>query len=534
MEKGTEILSMKNITKIYSNGVLANSHVDFSVGSCEIHALLGENGAGKSTLMKVLFGIEQPDEGTIGFLGKQVKIGSSDDALKLGIGMVHQHFKLVPSLTVAENIVLGKEPKKHGFLDRKKAVEITKELSERFRFDVDPSACVQDLSVGKKQKVEILKALYRDVKLLILDEPTAVLTPQETEELFEQLNKLREAGLTIIFISHKLNEVKQICQRITIMRHGKSVGTYDVAGLTVEDISRLMVGRDIILDIDKKAAKPKEARLFVKDLSCKNEAGRQSLDGISFSVRSGEILGIAGVEGSGQEELVELITGMKPLDQHGGEIRLRAVLPNGNEVESEPVSVRGLSVKQIRQKGISYIPEDRMIYGCAGHVSIRENLISSIYDSKEINSGLFLNQKKIGQWVHNAVENYDIRCDSALDEIGMLSGGNMQKVIVAREFSTNPAVLIADQPTRGVDVGAIEFIHRKIVEIRDQGCAVLLVSADLNEVLELSDSILVMCQGKISGYFPFAKKVSEEELGYYMLGVKKQPEEELRRAYSEE
>lgn len=532
MEKITEILSMKNITKVYGNGVLANSHVDFSVNPCEIHALLGENGAGKSTLMKVLFGIEQPDEGTIEFLGKQVKIGSSDDALKMGIGMVHQHFKLVQSLTVAENIVLGKEPKKSGFLDRKKAVEITKELSERFRFDVDPTARVQDLSVGKKQKVEILKALYRDVKLLILDEPTAVLTPQETEELFEQLNKLREAGLTIIFISHKLNEVKQICQRITIMRHGKSVGTYNIERLTIEDISKLMVGRDIYLNVDKKAAKPGMARLFVKDLSCKNEAGKQVLDGVSFSVRSGEILGIAGVEGSGQEELVELITGMKHLNKHGGEIRFCAASSNADEKES--VSASGLSVRQIRQKGISYIPEDRMVYGCAGHVSIQENLISSIYDSKEINSGPFLNKKKINQWVQNAVENYDIRCNSPLDEIGMLSGGNMQKVIVAREFSTNPAVLIADQPTRGVDVGAIEFIHSKIVEIRDQGCAVLLVSADLNEVLELSDSILVMCQGKISGYFPFAKDVSEEELGYYMLGVKKQSEEELRRAYSEE
>lgn len=532
MEKVTELLSMKNITKIYGNGVLANSHVDFSVEPGEIHALLGENGAGKSTLMKVLFGIEQPDDGTIEFLGKQVKIGSSDDALKMGIGMVHQHFKLVPSLTVAENIVLGKEPKKHGFLDRKKAVEITKELSERFRFDVDPTACVQDLSVGKKQKVEILKALYRDVKLLILDEPTAVLTPQETEELFEQLNKLKKAGLTIIFISHKLNEVKQICQRITIMRHGKSVGTYDITGLTVEDISKLMVGRDIILNVDKKKAEPGEARLFVKNLSCKNETGKQVLDRISFSVRSGEILGIAGVEGSGQEELVELITGMKHLDKQGGEIQLRAV--SQSTEKSEPVSVRGMSVKKIRQKGISYIPEDRMVYGCAGHVSIRENLISSIYDSREINSGIFSNKKKIDQWVQNAVENYDIRCDSPQDEIGMLSGGNMQKVIVAREFSTSPAVLIADQPTRGVDVGAIEFIHRKIVEIRDKGCAVLLVSADLNEVLELADSIIVMCQGKISGYFPSAKELSEEELGYYMLGVKKQSEEELRRAYCEE
>ena len=336
MEQAREILSMKNITKVYGNGVLANSHVDFSVNRGEIHALMGENGAGKSTLMKILFGIEQPDEGTIELDGKTVKIASSDDALRLGIGMVHQHFKLVSSLTVAENIVLGKEPKKNGFLDRKKAVEITRALSERFRFDVDPTAAVSDLSVGKKQKVEILKALYREVKLLILDEPTAVLTPrtpvkdlsmaqsqmveisralmakadvvimdepttaitnQETEELFEQLNKLKESGLTIIFISHKLNEIKEICQRITIMRHGKGVGTYDVTGLTVEDISKLMVGRDIILKVEKGPAKPKETRLSVRNLSCKNEVGRQVLNRVSFSVRSGEILGIAGVGG---------------------------------------------------------------------------------------------------------------------------------------------------------------------------------------------------------------------------------------------
>lgn len=522
MEQAREILSMKNITKVYGNGVLANSHVDFSVNRGEIHALMGENGAGKSTLMKILFGIEQPDEGTIELDGKTVKIASSDDALRLGIGMVHQHFKLVSSLTVAENIVLGKEPKKNGFLDRKKAVEITRALSERFRFDVDPTAAVSDLSVGKKQKVEILKALYREVKLLILDEPTAVLTPQETEELFEQLNKLKESGLTIIFISHKLNEIKEICQRITIMRHGKGVGTYDVTGLTVEDISKLMVGRDIILKVEKGPAKPKETRLSVRNLSCKNEVGRQVLNCVSFSVRSGEILGIAGVEGSGQEELVELITGMRHLDKRNGEVMI------GTD------QTAGCSVKEIRRKGMSYIPEDRMVYGAAGHVTIRENMISSICDSEEVNSGLFLNKKKIDRWVEAGIRDYDIRCGSPLDEIGMLSGGNMQKVIVAREFSAEPSILIADQPTRGVDVGAIEFIHKKIVEIRDRGCAVLLVSADLNEILELSDSIIVMCQGKISGYFPQAKEMTEEELGYYMLGVKHQSEEDLRRACCEE
>lgn len=522
MGKEEVLLSMKGITKIYGNGVLANSNVDFNVSGGEIHALMGENGAGKSTLMKVLFGLEQPDEGVIELKGRQVKITSPDAALGLGIGMVHQHFKLVSSLSVAENIVLGREPKRHGLLDKKEAERITRELSKQFRFDVDPAAVVGELSVGKKQKVEILKALYRDVKLLILDEPTAVLTPQETEELFEQLNKLKESGLTIIFISHKLNEIKQICNRLTVMRHGKSVGTYEAGGLTVEEISRLMVGRDVILKVDKKPAKPGKSRLSVRSLSCENEAGRCVLDCVSFSVREGEILGIAGVEGSGQEELVELITGMRRQAADLGQIYM------GEE------SLLGLSVREIRRKGLSYIPEDRMVYGAASHVTIRENMISSIFDSPWINSSIFLSEKKISRWTEDGIRDYDIRCGSDKDEIGMLSGGNMQKVIVAREFSTGPGILVADQPTRGVDVGAIEFIHRKLVEIRDRGCAVLLVSADLNEILELADTILILCQGKALAYFPSTKELSETELGYYMLGVKKQTEKELRRACHEE
>lgn len=522
MEKANEILRMKDITKIYGNGVLANSHVDFSVTKGEIHALMGENGAGKSTLMKVLFGIEQPDEGSIEFDGSEIKIGSPDVALGKGIGMVHQHFKLIPSLTVAENIVLGKEPKKHGMLNQREAVKTVKDLSEKFGFDVDPTAKVKDLSVGKKQKVEILKSLYRDVKLLILDEPTAVLTPQETEELFEQLVKLKKSGLTIIFISHKLNEIKQICERITIMRHGKSVGTYAVEGLTMEEISRLMVGRDIILNVEKKDAKPDSVKLTVSNISLKDEKGKQLLHDISFGVRAGEIVGIAGVEGSGQEELVQIITGMKAAQKGNSDIKI------------DGVSVLGQSTKNIRKKGVSYIPEDRTSDGAASEVTIRENLISSIYDTAQVNKGPFMDRKKINSWVEKCQEDYDIRCDSLQDKIGMLSGGNMQKVVVAREFSTKPSVLIADQPTRGVDVGAIEFIHKKIVEIRDEGCAVLLVSADLNEILELADSILVMYQGKVAGYFPEAKKLSEEELGYYMLGVKQQSEDEIRRACFEE
>ena len=520
MHTAGNILSMKNITKIYGNGILANSGVDFDVARGEIHALMGENGAGKSTLMKILFGMEQPDEGTIEWNGETVKISSPDIALSKGIGMVHQHFKLVPSLTVAENIVLGKEPKKHGLLDKKEAVDAVKNLSEKFGFDVEPQEVVENLSVGKKQKVEILKSLYRQVDLLILDEPTAVLTPQETRELFEQLEKLKEDGLTIIFISHKLNEIKQICQRITIMRHGKSVGTYDVNKLTVEEISKLMVGRDIVLNVEKTPAQPKEVRLAVKEISSKNEVGKQVLKNVSFSLRSGEILGIAGVEGSGQEEVVELITGLKSCGNNGN------ILFSGKDIKSE-------KIKDIRKKGLAYIPEDRMTRGVAEHVSIRENLISSVYDGTWVNTGVLTDKKKVEKWVKNAVEQYDIRCGSTQDEVGMLSGGNMQKVVIAREFSTNPSILIVDQPTRGVDVGSIEFIHRKIVEIRDRGCAVLLVSADLNEVLELADSIIVMHQGEISAYFPSTKELSEEELGFYMLGVKKQTKQEIGRVYCE-
>ena len=514
-------IELKELTKRF-NQFTANDKISFQVEKGEIHALAGENGAGKTTLMNMIYGLYTPTSGELWINGEQVKFTSSRDSIARGIGMVHQHFMLVPKLTVAENIIAGQETGTALKLDRKTAEKQIAELSDQYGLKIDPSVKVGDLSVTMQQRVEILKVLYRRAEILIFDEPTAVLTPQETEELFEQLNKLKESGLTIIFISHKLNEIKEICQRITIMRHGKGVGTYDVTGLTVEDISKLMVGRDIILKVEKGPAKPKETRLSVRNLSCKNEVGRQVLNRVSFSVRSGEILGIAGVEGSGQEELVELITGMRHLDRRNGEVLIGAE------------RTAGCSVKEIRRKGMSYIPEDRMVYGAAGHVTIRENMISSICDSDQVNSGLFLNKKKIDRWVEAGIRDYDIRCGSPLDEIGMLSGGNMQKVIVAREFSTEPSILIADQPTRGVDVGAIEFIHKKIVEIRDRGCAVLLVSADLNEILELSDSIIVMCQGRISGYFPQAKEMSEEELGYYMLGVKNQPEDDLRRACCEE
>lgn len=512
-----EILSMKGITKVYPNGVVANKDMDFSLRKGEIHALAGENGAGKSTLMKILFGMEQPEEGDIYINGQKVIISSPSAAIKYGIGMVHQHFMLVPSLTVAENMVLGIEPKKKGFVDFEKAVSITEELSKKYNLDVDPRAKVEDLPVGKKQKTEILKALIRGADILILDEPTAVLTPQETKELFNELIRFKEMGHTIIFISHKLKEVKQICDRITIMRNGRSMGVHNIADVSEEDISRLMVGRDVILKVDKEKSKPKDVVLNVDNLNYVNELGKKVISDVKFSVRKGEILGIAGVEGNGQRELIEIITGLRKY--HMGQ-----VIINGKDIKD-------LSIKEIRNLNTSHIPEDRMIFGVAGEGSISENLISDRYDRPEFNNKLFLNNTKLKDLSNKLVSEYKIKCSSADQNVGMLSGGNIQKVVVAREFSSEPELLVADQPTRGIDVGATEFIRNRIVEMRDSGAAVLLVSADLNEVMELSDSLIVMYGGEIVAYFEDASKITENELGKYMLGIKKQSQEEVGRAF---
>ncbi|EIV99401.1 LOW QUALITY PROTEIN: ATPase component of uncharacterized ABC-type transporter [Thermoanaerobacter siderophilus SR4] len=510
-----EVLKMENITKVYPNGIVANKGVNFSVKGGEIHALVGENGAGKTTLMKILFGLEHPEEGAIYINGNRVSINSPIDAIKNGVGMVHQHFMLVPSLTVAENIILGVEPQKNGFINFKKALEITQALSEKYNLNVDPKAVVEDLPVGMKQKVEILKALLRGAKILILDEPTAVLTPQETEELFNQLIQLRNNGHTIIFISHKLNEVKQISERVTIMRNGRNVGVFNTVDISEQDISKLMVGRDVILKIEKTKSKPEDVILSVKNLSYINEAGKVVLKNINFNVRKGEILGVAGVEGNGQRELVEIITGLRKPDK--GEVKI-----NGHQINY-------LTIKKIRELGTSHIPEDRMTYGVAADASIMENLVSDRFEKREFNRGVFMDIKKINNLSNQLVKEFGINCSSPNQKVKMLSGGNIQKVVVAREFSSNPKLLIANQPTRGIDVGATEFIHKRIVELRDKGVAILLISADLNEVMELSDSLIVMFGGEIVAYFEDASKVTEEELGAYMLGLKKQSLEEIRR-----
>lgn len=512
----TDFLSMNNITKVYPNGIVANEGVDFSLRKGEIHALVGENGAGKSTLMKILFGLEHPEEGEILLKGNPINIGSPNVAIEHGIGMVHQHFMLVPSLTVAENMVLGSEPRKGLYVNIKKASTETLELSRKYNLAVDPSARIRDLPVGIKQKVEILKALYRGAEILILDEPTAVLTPQETKELFEELHLLKEQGSTIIFISHKLHEIKELCDRLTIMRNGRSQGVFNVADVTEKDISRLMVGRDVILEVEKGPASPAAVSLKVEDLTVVNDFGKKAVNNISFSVRKGEILGVAGVEGNGQSELVEILTGLQRI--------------NFGSVEIEGVNIAGKSIKDIRNLGTCHIPEDRMTYGVAETLDIEQNLLADKHDSSRFTGRILTKPKIIRENSLKLIEEYKIKCGSPLEEVKMLSGGNIQKVVVAREFSVEPKLIIADQPTRGIDVGATEFIRKRLVELRDEGSAVLLVSADLNEVLELSDSLIVMYNGEITAYIEDVKSLGEEELGLFMLGINKQSDSEIGRA----
>ncbi|HJE94315.1 ABC transporter ATP-binding protein [Anaerotignum lactatifermentans] len=510
------VVQMKGITKVYPNGIAANQGVDFNVKRGEIHALMGENGAGKSTLMKMLFGLEQPTEGEIYVNGEKVSLTSPTVAISKGIGMVHQHFMLVPNLTVAENMVLGMEPKHKGmFMDYKKAVEITEEYAKKYNLHVDPNAKVRDIPVGMKQKVEILKALVRGAKILILDEPTAVLTTQETEELFKELIHLKEQGYTMIFISHKLHEIKQITDRLTIMRSGKSMGVYQTADISKEEISRLMVGRDVILTVEKDQAQPTDVVLRVRDLEYTNEWNKKMLNKLSFDVRKGEILGIAGVEGNGQRELVDMLFNLNTPDSGTATV-------NGQSVIGQPQ-------RKIRDLGVSLIPEDRMTFGMAGTATIEENLMSDRSADKKYNNGPLFNMKKMHEDSDQLIKDYKVLCKSRNQQVGMLSGGNIQKVVVAREFSADPILIIADQPTRGIDVGATEFIRKKLVELSRAGASVLLVSADLNEVMELSDSLIIMYNGGIAAYFEDTTSLTDAVMGEYMLGLKQQSDEEVRR-----
>ncbi len=509
------LIDLINIDKVYSNGVVANNGVNFSVKKGEIHALVGENGAGKSTLMKILYGIEKPTEGEIWVNGEQKQFNSSIDAIAATIGMVHQNFMLVPSFTVAENVVLGDEPRKNGLIDRDAVIKITKDLSDKFGLFVQPDAIVDSINVGMRQRVEILKTLYREAEILILDEPTAVLTPQETDDLFNAIRILVDQGKTVIFITHKLREVKEISDRVTVMRHSKVIGTMDTKEVTREQMANMMVGREVFLDIKKPKIKRGEKRMSVKNLSYISEIGRQMLRDVNFNLYAGEILGIAGVEGNGQTELVEVLTGLKPAA--GGTV----LVGDCNILENTP--------REIRMRKISHIPEDRLSNGVAVRSTIEENLIVDRYFQKPYRNGLFIKSKVVKDECKKLIEKFSILTPNGKLPVSSLSGGNMQKVVVAREFSSEPEVLIASQPTRGIDVGSTEFIREQLVEIRSKGTAILLVSADLNEVMSVSDRIVALYEGEITGVFPDASKVSEKELGLYMLGVKHQTNEEMEK-----
>ena len=509
-----EALKMENITKIYPNGFVANKGITFSVQQGEIHALVGENGTGKTTLMKVLFGMEQPQEGAIYVNEKKVKISSPLEAIELGVGMVHQHFMLLPSMTVAQNVTLGMEPRKNGLVDTQKAVQITQEMSDKYRFGLDATARVGDLSVGLMQKVEILKALIRGAKVLILDEPTAVLTPQETRELFEQLKLLRTEGHSVIFISHKLEEVMELCDNVTVLRHGYCNGTHPISELDAAGISRLMVGRDVVLKIEKEDPKPGKPILEVRNLTRTNSEGKKTLNDVSFTIHEGEVLGIAGVEGNGQSDLSDSISGMVSYDS--GTVKL-----NGKDL-------KGMKIVDIRSAGMSVIPEDRMTVGCVNDLSVQDNAIADRFDKKENMNGIFLDKKKAKSITDALIKEFEISCDSQDEAIRFLSGGNIQKVVVAREFTSGANFVVANQPTRGVDVGTAEMIRKYLVrQTREKGIGSLLISADLNEILEVSDRLLVMRQGRIVAAFPKANVVDVDELGEYMLGIRTMTAQEM-------
>ncbi|RLD15371.1 MAG: ABC transporter ATP-binding protein [Caldiserica bacterium] len=503
------ILSVENIVKIYPNGVIANRGVSVEVEENTIHAIVGENGAGKTTLMKVIFGIEKPQEGKIYYKGKEIHIRNPLDAIKIGIGMVHQHLMLAPDLTVSENLVLGSEPLKGKFfLDTQKAIEITKEVSKNYGLDVPAEKKIKDLPIGIKQRVEILKALFRNAELLILDEPTSVLTPQETEVLFKTLKELKKHGKTIIFISHKLKEVKEIADKVTVMRDGKVVATKDAKDLTEHDIAYLMVGREISFERIPPPKRIGEPLLTVRNLSYVNEESVEVLKNISFEVRAGEILGIAGVEGNGQTELVEILTGLR--EATTGEVLIKGE------------NILGLSPRKIREKKVSHIPEDRMKNGVADKATLEENFIVDRYYKSPFSKGAKLDWKYIQDYSNKLIKDFNVLASSPKATVSSLSGGNIQKVVVARELSSNPMVLIADQPTRGIDVGSEELVHNLLMKARDEGSAVFLVSADLDEVLKLSTRIVVIYNGEIVARFNEVDGLTGKDLGPYMLGIKRE------------
>ncbi len=496
-------LEVRNITKQFP-GVLANDHISFTLEKGEIHAFLGENGAGKSTLMNILYGLYAPDEGEILVNGKPVTIRNSADAIALGLGMVHQEYALVDTLTAAENIMLGTEIVKGPLLDERGANERIRQLAEEYGLYVPPDVLVQDLPVGVQQRVEILKALYRKADILILDEPTAVLTPQEAEDLFRVMRSLVASGKSIIFISHKLKEVLSIADRITVLRRGKVVGSTLPEEATERTLASMMVGRDVVLTVEKTPAHPGQAVLHVRDLVIFDDRGQIAVDHVSLEVQAGEVLGIAGVQGNGQTELVEAINGLREIVK--------------GEVELQGKRITTTSPRDINELGVAYIPEDRKGTGLVLSYPVADNLVLSTYYRSPFARGIRIIGAQIEEQAKKLVKQFDIRTPSIWTSAGSLSGGNQQKIIVAREFSRPIKLLVASQPTRGIDVGSIEFIHRSIIQQRDSGVAVLLVSAELDEVLALSDRIAVMYKGTILALLPRAE-ATRERLGLLMAGI---------------
>ena len=502
------VIEMRNITKEFP-GIIANDNITLQLKRGEIHALLGENGAGKSTLMSVLFGIYQPEKGQILKDGKEVKINNPNDANALGIGMVHQHFKLVDVFTVLDNIILGVEPNTLGFLRKKKAREKVMELSKNYGLNIDPDALVEDITVGMQQRTEILKMLYRDNDILIFDEPTAVLTPQEITELMQIIKGLAKEGKSILFISHKLNEIMSIADRCTVLRKGRYVGTVNVAETTKEELSNMMVGREVKFSVDKAEAIPGEKILEVKNLTVKSKLHKKNaVNNVSLDVRAGEIVCIAGIDGNGQSEFVYALTGIEKPEP-------------GSVIILDGVDITKKSIRFKNTHGMSHIPEDRHKYGLVLDYSLEENLVLQRYFEKDFQNHGFIRFDKVRQYSEDLIDEFDIRSGQGpLTPARGMSGGNQQKAIIAREMDREHKLLIAVQPTRGLDVGAIESIHKQIVESRDSGTAVLLISLELDEVMNLSDRILVMYEGEITGHLD-PKTTTIQELGLYMSGAKR-------------
>lgn len=496
------VIEMINVTKAFGN-FKANDNINLKVKKGEIHALLGENGAGKSTLMNILSGLLQPTSGIIKVNGKEEKISSPSVADKIGIGMVHQHFMLVKDFTVTENIILGKETTRFGILNKKEAAHTIKDLSEKYHLYVDPTAKVEDISVGMEQRIEILKTLYRGADILIFDEPTAVLTPQEIEELMSIMRGLAAEGKSIILITHKLDEIKQVADRVTVIRKGKSIDTVDVANTSKQEMADMMVGRSVIFKTDKTAPNPQETVLEVTNLIVKESRGLEAVRGLNLTVRAGEVVGIAGIDGNGQSELIQAITGLSKVES--GTIKL-----NGKEITN-------LQPRKITEAGVGHIPEDRQRHGLILPMTLSENIALQSYYHEPFSHNYILNENEMDAYAIRLIQEFDVRTQSEKSTAGSLSGGNQQKAIIAREIDRDPSLLIAAQPTRGLDVGAIEFIHKRLVNHRDEGNAVILMSFELDEILNVSDRIVVMYEGNIVAEV-IPSETSEQELGLLMTG----------------